>query len=199
MAWAFAALPWLGLLLLVGLFFTLVCYWPLRLDVSARAVGSADGGWVVAAGLSLSVTSLTFVWARGVSPRLGFLLFGRKLSWKPAWGERLRRPVPKRVRAASQRAWARLDPLSLALQLLEERRHVRLRYLTLDLGYGFRDPLLTGRLVGVLSMLSAVLPAAVTLRQRPRWDFEDTWELSFDGRAVVKPWLMLLETLRHTW
>jgi hypothetical protein len=197
MAWAHAALPWFGLLLCVGLGLTLICYWPLRLDVSLRARGTADGGWVVAGGLSLPVTSVAFVWGRGIDPRLSFLLFGRKLSWKPEWSRRMARPLPKRVKTASQRAWARVDPLSLGLQILQERRHLRLRYLVIDLGYGFRDPLLTGRLVGALSVLSAVLPAPVELRQAPRWDFEDGWEVTVDGRAIMKPWLMLLDVAAY--
>ena len=39
-----------------------------------------------------------------------------------------------------------------------------------------------------------VLPAPIEVRQAPRWDFEDGWEVSVDGRAIVKPWLMLLDT-----
>ena len=197
MAWAYPLLPWLGGALLVGLLLTLMCYWPLRLDVSLRARGMADGSWVVAGGLSLPLASIAFVWGRGVSPRLSVLLLGRKLSWNPRWSQRLSRPVPKRMKAASRRAWARVDPLNLALKLLEERRHLRLRYLVIDLGYGFRDPLLTGRLVAALSMLSAVLPAVVELRQAPRWDFEDGWEITVDGRAIMKPWLMLLDVAAY--
>jgi hypothetical protein len=197
MAWAFAALPWIGLVLLVGLSFTLWCHWPLRLDVSLRARGTADGGWVVAGGLSLPVVSVAFVWGRGMAPQLSLLLLGRKLSWRPSWTQRLARPVPKRVKAASRRAWSRVDPLNLGLKLLEERRHLRLRYLVIDLAYGFRDPLLTGRLVGALSVLSAVLPAVVELRQAPRWDFEDGWDVTVDGRAVMKPWLMLLDVAAY--
>ena len=197
MAWAYAALPWVGLLLCVALLFTLMCYWPLRLEASLRARGTADGGWVVAGGLSLPATSVALVWGRGVSPQVSFLLLGRKLSWKPHWSRQLARPVPKRVKAASRRAWARVDPLKLALKVLEERRHLRLRYLVVDLVYGFRDPLLTGRLVGALSMLSAVLPARVELRQSPRWDFEDGWEVTLDGCVILKPWLMLLDVAAY--
>jgi hypothetical protein len=141
--------------------------------------------------------SLTFVGARGVPLQLHFLLFGRKLSWRPEWSQRLARPIPKRVKAASQRAWARVDPLGLGLKLLEERRHARLRYLAVDLAYGFRDPLLTGRLAGAFSVLSAVLPAPIEIRHAPRWDFEDSWEITLDARAIVKPWLMLLDTLLY--
>ena len=197
MAWASFVLPWAVGLLLVGLLLTLVCYWPLRLETSLRARGLADGSWFVAGGFSVALAQVAFVWARGVSPQLSFLLFGRKLSWKPDWNKRLSRPVPKRVKAASRRAWARVDPLDLALKILEERRHLRLRYLNVDLAYGFKDPLLTGRLVGALSMLSAVLPPNVTLRQAPRWDFEDGWEVTLDGRAVMKPWLMLLDVAAY--
>jgi hypothetical protein len=197
MAWAYGALPWLFVSLLPALLLATFCYWPLRLDVSGRARGEANGNWVVVGGISLAAVSLALVWGRGVSPRLTFLLWGRKVSWKPDWSRKLGRPVPKRVKAASRRAWGRIKPLDLALKILEERRHLRLRYLVFELAYGFRDPLLTGRLVGALSMLSAVLPAAVELRQAPRWDFEDGWDISVDGRAIVKPWLMLLDVAAY--
>jgi hypothetical protein len=135
---------------------------------------------------------VTFVWARGVPPQLTFLLFGRKLSWKPTWGSGSRKAAepakPKKPGKARKS-----DPLGFALQLLSERRHFRLRYLVLDLEYGFRDPLLTGRLVGALAALSGVLPAPVEIRQRPRWDFEDGWDVQLDGRAIAKPWLVLLD------
>ncbi|HYQ18298.1 MAG TPA: hypothetical protein VEQ58_21130 [Polyangiaceae bacterium] len=193
MAWAYGALPWLGALGVALLLGVVVCYWPLRLDVSGRARGEANGAWVVAGGMSLAVVSVAFVWARGIAPRLTVSLFGKKLAWKPEWNRRLSRPMPKRVKAASQRAWSRIDPLDLGLKLLEERRHLRLRYFVVDLSYGFRDPLLTGRLVGALSVLSVVLPAPIEIRQTPRWDFEDGWEISVDGRALLRPWLMALD------
>jgi hypothetical protein len=194
MAWAHGALPWLVAPVLALLLLVSFLFWPLRLDVSGRARGEADGSWVLGGGVSLAAVSVALVWARGVSPQLSVLIFGHKLVFAPRLGERLTKPVPERMKAASRRAWGRVDPLGLALKLLEERRHLRLRYLVLDLNYGFRDPLLTGRLVGAISALAAVLPAPIEVRQAPRWDFEDGWEVSLDGRAVVKPWLMLLDT-----
>lgn len=193
MAGVTGALPWLAVLAaLVGLLVAMV-WWPLRLDVNGRARGMADGSWVIGGGVSLSALSVALVWARGVSPQLSFLLFGRKLSFEPRLGKRLARPVPERVKAASRRAWHRVDPLDLALKVVEERKHVRVRYLLLDLAYGFRDPVLTGRLVGAIAALSAVLPSPIEVRQAPRWDFEDGWEIVVDGRAIVRPWLMLLD------
>jgi hypothetical protein len=197
MAWAYGALPWLGALVALALLAVVVGRYPLKLEVSGRARGEADGSWVVACGLALSVLSVAFVWARGIPPQLSFLVFGKKVAWKPEWGKRLSRPVPQRVKTASARAWARVDPLNLALQLLDERRHLRLRRLLIELSYGFRDPLLTGRLVGAISVLSAVLPRPIEIRQNPRWDFEEGWEISLDGRALVRPWLMLLDILSY--
>jgi hypothetical protein len=203
MAWAYGALPWLGALLGLALLLVLVCRWPIRLDVNARARGEPDGGWVMAGGASLSVLAMAFVGGRGVPARLTFFLFGRKLGWKPDWrsgeGEPPQKPKQdqgQRERLLSRglrRVWKRVDPLGLATQLLSERRHFRVRYLVFDLEYGFRDPLLTGRLVGALAALSGVLPAPIEIRQRPRWDFEDGWAVQLDGRAVVKPWLVLLD------
>ncbi len=187
MAWA-----WLGALGLVVVLGAAVVLWPLRLDVSGRARGEADGRWFVAGGASLAALALTFVWARGVPPQLSVLLFGRKLTLKSRPRPKPK-PSEKRGRTRGARWLGRLDPLDFALQALEERRHLRLRYLTVDLTYGFRDPLLTGRLVGAIAALSAVLPSRVQVRQSPRWDFEDGWEIAVDGRAFVRPWLMALD------
>jgi hypothetical protein len=194
MAWAYDALPWLGALALaVAVLLLLVVYWPLRFDVSGRAKGEADGRFVVAAGASLSFVSLAFVWATGVRPELNLFVFGRKWRFRSRpKGRKAREPEATTER--SNDAWERVDPLKLLLKLVSERRHLRLRYLVLDLAYGFRDPLLTGRLVGAISALSGVLPPPIEIRQRPRWDFEDGWEVALDGRAFVKPWLVLLET-----
>jgi hypothetical protein len=194
MTWAHGALPWLVALLLGLALMTALVFWPLRFEVNGRARGLADGSWVVGAGVSLAAVSVALVWARGVRPQLSFLIFGRKLAFQPQLGDRLTKPVPESIKAASRRAWRRVDPLGLALKLLDERRHVRLRYLVLDLDYGFKDPLLTGKLCGAISALAAVLPPPIEVRQAPRWDFEDGWEVTVDGRAMVKPWLMLLDT-----
>jgi hypothetical protein len=192
-----AAVPWLAALGVAVLLVVTICLWPLRFDINGQARGEADGSWVVAGGVSLAAVSLAFAGASGVPLQLSVLLFGRKLAWQANWRKRLSRPVPKRVKAASQRAWARVDPLGLALKLVDERRHTRLRYLVLDLKYGFRDPLLTGRLMGAISALSAVLPRPVEIRQAARWDFEDGWQIGVDGRAIVRPWLMLLDIVTY--
>lgn len=192
MAWVFGALPWLAALVGLALVLVLAAHWPLRLDVNARARGEADGRWVVAGGASLSVLAVAFVWARGLSPQLTFLLFGRKLAWKPSWAGDASKPA-KPAKTEKPKKPGKSDPLGFALQLLSERRHFRLRYLVLDLEYGFRDPLLTGRLVGALAALSGILPAPIEIRQRPRWDFEDGFDVQLDGRAIAKPWLVLLD------
>lgn len=190
MAWA------LGALVVTLLLVVTAALWPLRLDASGKARGEADGSWVVAGGVTLGVVGAAFVWARGISPQLSFLLLGKKLPWKPKWAKREPSSAPKRAKkTVPSRLWGRIDPLQLGLKLLEERRHVRLRYLILELGYGFRDPLLTGRLVGAISALSAVLPPPIEIRQSPRWDFEDGFEIGLDTRAIVRPWLMLLDIL----
>jgi hypothetical protein len=196
MAWAYDALPWLGALALALLLLLLAVYWPLRLDISARAKGEADGRFVVAGGASLSFLSLAFVWTRGVRPELKLFVFGHKWRFRPRPRQR-DVPEPEQAQEPSSDAWGRVDPLKLLLKLVSERRHLRLRYLVLDLAYGFRDPLITGRLVGAISALSGVLPAPIEIRQRPRWDFEDGWEVALDGRAFVKPWLVLLETAAY--
>jgi hypothetical protein len=198
MAWVQDALPWLGALALAVLLLVLAVHWPLRLDVSGRARGEADGRFVVAGGASLAFIALAFVWARGRRPELNLLVFGHKWRFRPrpkARADRVPEPRPSKERSSD--VWDRVDPQKLLLKLLSERRHLRLRYLVLDLAYGFRDPMLTGRLVGAIYALSGVLPRRIQIRQRPRWDFEDGWEVALDGRAFVKPWLVLLETAAY--
>ena len=186
------ALPWLGALALVVLLLLALVYWPLRLDVSGRARGEADGRFAAAGGASLAFLSVAFVWARGSRPALTLHLFGHKLRFRP--GRRRRPPgEPATAKQDAADVWGRIDPVKLLVKLVSERRHLRLRYLVLDLDYGFRDPMLTGRLVGAIYALSGVLPAPIEIRQRPRWDFEDSWEVALDARAFVKPWLVLLE------
>jgi hypothetical protein len=41
------------------------------------------------------------------------------------------------------------------------------------------------------------LPAPIELRQTPRWDLEDSWELELDSRAFVRPWLALLDVAAY--
>jgi hypothetical protein len=167
-----------------------------RFDLSVRARGEADGRWVVVGGASLGVLALTFAWASGVPGQVTVLLFGRKAGGLAAWGRRRAAQGGLQMRrrpSGAKRGRPGLDPLDFALKLIEERRHLRLRYLVIDVGYGFREPLLTGRLAGALAMLSVVVPPRVELRHRPRWNFEDGWEIDVDGRAIVRPWLMLLD------
>jgi len=195
MSFELGALAWLGAAALVLTLAVVVgVCWPVRFEVSGRARGEPNGAWVVAGGMSLSFVSVAFVFARGAPLTFSLMLFGRRVSSKslPTLVGRVFRPVPERVKSVSWSVWARIEPIGLGLKLLEERRHLRLRYLVIDVDYGFRDPLLTGRLVGALAALSGVLPAVIELRQRPRWDLEDSWTVSVDGRAVVKPWLVLL-------
>jgi len=42
-----------------------------------------------------------------------------------------------------------------------------------------------------------VLPPPIEVRQAPRWDFEDGWDVALDARAVAKPWLMALDVLAY--
>jgi hypothetical protein len=175
-------------------------YWPVRFDLSVRARGEADGRWLLAGGASLGVLAVTFVWASGVPGQVTVLLFGRKAGGLAAWSRRRAAQGGLRMRRRSSNkepGRSGLDPLDFALKLIDERRHLRLRYLVFDVGYGFREPLLTGRLAGALAMLSAVVPRPIELRQRPRWNFEDGWEIDVDGRAIVRPWLMLLDVAAY--
>ncbi len=191
---ASGALPWLVALALSLSLLLVVMLYPLRLDVSGRARGLADGSWAVGGGASLLGISVALSWARGAAPRVSVVVLGHKLKLEPRRAKPKPEPEPQREKRPARGRWRRVDPVGLALKLLDERKHLRVRYLLLDLSYGFRDPLLTGRLVGAIAALAAVLPQPIEVRQAPRWDFEDGWEAVLDGRVIVRPWLIALDT-----
>lgn len=194
-----AAWYWpLALAFAMSALLALAAWWPLRLDVSGRARGMSDGSWVLAGGASLSFVSVAFVMARGAEPEFTLVAFGRRSRWKPgkrkkrkAPGEREPSAVRERRHGAARNLQSEAD-LGWVAHLMEQRKHFRLRYLVLELDYGFQDPLITGRLAAALAALTGALPSRVRLQQRPRWNFEDGWEAKLDGRAIVRPLLAAL-------
>jgi hypothetical protein len=172
-----------------------------RIVLDARAVGQESGLWALAFGLEVGPLQLTGVFRSGTPKRLDAHLFGRRLSpgklrlmrRKPAV-EKLAAPeAPRKPRTPRFPPW--LDPIDAALFVLDERRHLRIEELDLDLDYGFQDVTLTGKLAGALYVLSGVLPARVRINQNPRWQGAEAWQVHVDGKLDLWPGLVLAEVL----
>jgi hypothetical protein len=179
---------------------------PIRLRFSLKGRGDPSGAWAIAGGAQLGPLALSVVAARGVPATLGAHAFGRRL-WQRELQEVARRGAgdeqegdPDRARGflAEQRAryeklerW--FDPTELARFVLEERRHLRIDQLDVDLGYSFRDLVLTGKTTAALYFLSGVLPAPIELRPLPSWQSVDRADLSLSGAIRLWPLLLLVD------
>lgn len=173
----------------------------LRLSVDARALGHPNGTWALAFGLELGVVQFAGVIGSAAPGALEMRVLGRKISFE-RW---LRRrssavrpepPAPSPSPNAKRRrlpAW--LDPVDLVVFLADERRHLAIEALDIDLDYGFRDVALTGKLAGVLYALGGVLPPPVRVNQRPSFEGGETWQAHIGGRVALWPGLVLFEVL----
>jgi len=192
-------------LLLVVVGSVLVCsgvalFSALKIALDARAMGQANGLWALACGLELGPVQLAGVLAKGTPARLDVTVFGRRFALRRFWPRRGSRNAEKRApaekiekKAKGLPAW--LDPLDAALFALDERRHLRIESLDIDVDYGFQDVALTGKLAGALYMLSAVVPRRVRIKHTPSWQGAETWQLHVEGRFAVWPGLVLAEVL----
>lgn len=166
---------------------------PVKVVVSLQARGEPDGGYAIAGGGQVGPFATTFVMARQVPVQLDVRVFGRRLLQR-------QRPAKALKEAASGElsGWLkrRLDPVDVALFLLDERRRIALDRLDIDIDYSFKNVALTGQLLAALCALSAVLPPRVQLHQHPSWDLAGRATLSLDGRLRVWPGLFIIDTLR---
>jgi hypothetical protein len=166
-----------------------------RLSIDARALGQPSGAWALAFGLELGALQLAGAVGPAAASSLEARVFGRKL----ARGRRRPKPTPKREakgRAAkSSRFPEWLDPIDALVFLLDERRHLSIEVLDVDLAYGFRDVALTGKIAGVLYALGGALPPPVRINQRPSWEGGETWQAHVNGRIALWPGLVLAEVL----
>jgi hypothetical protein len=115
--------------------------------------------------------------------------FGRSSRTKP------RKPAPAKSPKPSRKLPPWLDPIEALLFLADERRHVRLERLDIDLDYGFRDVVLTGKLAGALYALSGVLPERIRINQRASWEGGEAWQAQASGQLAFWPGLVLAEVL----
>jgi hypothetical protein len=172
-----------------------------RIALDARALGQESGFWALAFGLEVGPFQLTGVLRRGTPKQLDAHLFGRRLSFgrlllrrRKAAAKKVPKPEkPKGPRAPRLPPW--LDPIDAAVFLFDERRHLLIEQLELDLDYGFQDVTLTGKVAGALYVLSGVLPARVRINQNPRWQGAEAWQVHVDGKLDIWPGLVLAEVL----
>ncbi len=166
-----------------------------RLEFELRAVGEPDGSWVIVAGFSALGFTLSLVHTSAAVAR-----------WQLHW-LRYRLPLslakPKAVVAAPAppgpaSVRSRLDLVSLergAALALRCGGRVRLDRLDLEVRYGFEDIALTGQLSGALYALAGALPRGVRLRQQPRWDGAERFELDAAGSLALPPLRVLADAL----
>jgi hypothetical protein len=168
---------------------------PLPIELSAQGRGEPGGDWALAGGVACGPLAGAAVAARGVEPALRVLLFGRRVLSRSLAGEREAEPSGATLAERWQRLSRWIDPGELARFLLRERRRVRIVRLQVDLSYSFADVTLTGRMLGALHALGALLPPAVTLRHEVCWDAVDRGRIVLSGRLKLWPGLVFLDTL----
>lgn len=180
----------IGLLLtgLLGTVVTVLLLLPVNLSVSLQAKGEPDGIYGAAGGAKFGPVTGTFVMSPQLPFRAEMRLFGRTI-------KRSERPVAEQFKLPSF-IEGKLDPLEIVTFLLEERRRIALEKLDVDLSYSFRNVARTGQLLASLVVLSALLPARVTLCHTPSWELESRLQLSLEGRIRVWPGRLVLDTLR---
>jgi hypothetical protein len=178
----------------------LLLFAALRIRLDGRAVGHPNGQWGLAFGLELGPVQVTGIVAKGAPTRLDGVVFGRRFALGRLLSRKRPRALPLKTpknRTKPERAgfpsW--LDPIDAALFVLDERRHLRVEELVLDIDYGFRDVALTGRMAAALYVLSGVLPSRVTLNHNPSWQGGESWQLHVAGRLAVWPGLVVAEVL----
>ncbi|MFO0566899.1 MAG: hypothetical protein U0263_14620 [Polyangiaceae bacterium] len=182
-------------LVLVGLVFV-----PVVVGFNLQARGEPSGFWAIAGGAEFGPVAMSAIAARGIEAQVAVHAFGRKVLVRKLTGRKVEpepEPVPEpaepvpsalaRAEARYQRLARWLDPVDLALFVVGERRRIELLPTVVELEYGFRDIALTGKLLGALYALSAFLPSALELRQRPSWESTDRASLSGSGKIRIWP------------
>jgi hypothetical protein len=174
---------------------------PIRIGFSLRGRGDPSGAWALAGGGQLGPLALSAVAARGVPASVGLYAFGKRL-----WQKQLPEPEPEpepepkpdRGFVATQRArYAKLerwfDPADILMFVLSESRRIRIDKLDVDVGYSFRDVVLTGKTTAALYVLSGALPAPIVIRPLPSWESVDRADLALSGAIRLWPLLLLVD------
>jgi hypothetical protein len=166
---------------------------PWRLTVALSARGVADGGWALAGGAQLAGLAATYSRARGVPGALGLHLLGRRVLPRPRKALPPAAPPP-RAREGGLPRW--IDPIDLALFVLDERRRVAVRELDARVRLGLQDVALAGQLSGMLAILSALAAPLGRLRHEVDWSGDESLEASVSATLRFTPALLLWDTSR---
>jgi hypothetical protein len=186
---------WIALVVLALLLVVLAVLIPVRLSLNLQGRGDPSGLWILAGGAQLGPFALSGAAGRDVPSVMQAHILGRRVWPRPA-GPSKRESSPEQ-RPGKQRSRRRLDPLDFALFLVQERRRVRVDRLDVDLEYSFADVALTGKMMGAIFMLSAVLPPRIVVRQRSSWESVDKASLALSGSLRVFLVLLLLDVLSY--
>jgi hypothetical protein len=181
---------------------------PIRLRLRFQGRGDPSGTWALAGAAQVGPVIASAVAARGVTPTLRVHAFGRSLYERtlPQLLEKKERPdeeEPEALATRLDRLLARLGRVHRRLPaenvlafLVYERRRIRIELVELDLDYSFADVATTGKLLGAIYAVSALLPPQVIIRQNPSWEFEDRGEIAASSVIVVWPGLVFVDSVR---
>ncbi|HYO98142.1 MAG TPA: hypothetical protein VER33_26740 [Polyangiaceae bacterium] len=164
-----------------------------QLDLDVRAIGQPDGVLRAAGGAACGPLALTAVHASHTPTVVELHAFGRRFDARRP--RQATRPDAPPSRGSAAHALLGRDPLELLDVVLELRHAAAVDVLDVDLNYGFRDVALTGKLLGAIYALSALLPRGVRVTQNARWDGEEAWDLAVRGRIALWPGRVLVRLL----
>lgn len=188
---------WLIALLFALALLVLVLLLPIGLSISLQARGAADGNFAAAGGAQLGPLTATLVVARDVPLRIGVSVFGRQLKRSlPAPKDEPSEPTqPRDSPPWLERLRSKIGLSEVLDFLLGRQRWIGLDGLDVDVDYSSKNVALTGQILAVMCVASALLPSKVTLHHHPSWELADRASLSIDGRFRLWPALFVCDSL----
>lgn len=173
------------------LFLALFCQ--IRLQFEGKAIGEPNGFWAAAGGVSLLGFSFAFSNSSKSELRSELHIGRRRLRLPKRKAKTDTHAKPKPAKAP-QPAAPLTERLEQALDGFRGvRRAIALGSTHVDLSYGFSDIALTGQISGALYALSGALPPQIRVRQTPRWDGVERFELSAAGSLLFSLFGVLRE------
>jgi len=164
----------------------------IRLQFEGKAIGEPNGFWAAAGGVSLLGFTVAFSGSSKSELRSELHLGRRrlKLPKRKAKAEKPATPKPETLKPAAPLT----DRVDQALDGLRGvRRAIALGSTDVDVSYGFSDIVLTGQISGALYALSGALPPQIRVKQTPRWDGVERFELSAAGSLLFSLFGVLRE------
>lgn len=173
---------------------------PWRPSFALEARGAPDGSWAVAGGIGLAGCSLSFARARSTPTLVALAIFGRtvvrrKLVAAPA-STTAGPGALDRATGAYQRLERWVDPLELAIFLVDETGRVGVRDVEGHVEVGLADVALAGRIAGVLIAAAALLSPFGRLRHAIDWSGREHLDASVSLRLRFSPALLVFDGAR---